>query len=82
MRLLKLYERDSKVSRTADPISEGERGNEMKEKNMCLSEGCYNDKEYGSTITYWQDKWGNERFNAPILDVCLQCKIMREKVSV
>ena len=54
----------------------------MKEKNMCLSEGCYNDKEYGNTITYWQDKWGNERFNAPLLDLCLQCRVERKVVSV
>ena len=43
--------------------------------NQCLSEGCYNDKEYGNTITYWTDKWGNERFSAPTLDLCLQCRI-------
>jgi len=30
VRLLKLYERDNKLSRTADPTSERERGNEMK----------------------------------------------------
>jgi hypothetical protein len=29
VRLPKLYERDNEVSRTADPISERERGNEM-----------------------------------------------------
>lgn len=54
----------------------------MKEKNMCTSEGCYNDKEYGNTITYWQDKWGNERFNAPLLDLCTWCRIKRDEVSV
>ena len=54
----------------------------MKENNMCLTEGCYNDKEYGSTITYWIDKWGNERFNAPLLDLCDWCRIKNEEVSV
>jgi hypothetical protein len=44
-------------------------------KNMCLTEGCYNDKEYGNTITYWTDKWGNERFSAPTLDLCIFCRI-------
>ena len=54
----------------------------MKENNMCLTEGCYNDKEYGNTITYWTDQWGNERFNAPTLDLCIFCRIKRDKVSV
>lgn len=47
----------------------------MKENNMCLTDNCYNDKEYGDEITYWIDKWGNERFNAPLLDLCLFCRI-------
>lgn len=47
----------------------------LKEKNMCVTEDCYNDKEYGDTITYWFDQWGNKRFNAPLLDLCLYCRI-------
>jgi len=39
VRLPKLYERDSEVSRTADPISERERGNEMNKCRYCKQEG-------------------------------------------
>jgi len=50
----------------------------MKENNMCVTNNCFNDKEYGDKITYWKDKWGNERFNAPLLDLCLFCRVKRE----
>lgn len=51
----------------------------MKENNMCITDNCFNDKEYGDKITYWQDKWGNERFSAKLLDLCLFCRIARDK---
>ena len=50
----------------------------IKEKIMCITDNCFNDREYGSPITYWVDQWGNERFNAPMLDLCLFCRIERE----
>jgi ribosomal protein S27E len=37
--LPELYEGDNKVSRTADPISERERGNEMNKCRYCKQEG-------------------------------------------
>ena len=50
----------------------------IKESEMCLTDDCYNDKEYGNTITYWIDQWGNERFNSPMLDLCVFCRIKGE----
>ena len=54
---------------------------EIKEKEMCLTDGCYNHREYGNTITYWVDKYGNERFNSPMLDLCVFCRLTREGAS-
>ena len=51
----------------------------MKKNSMCITNDCYNDKEYGNKITYWQDKWGNERFNSPLLDLCLFCRIDKDR---
>lgn len=51
----------------------------IKEKDICVREGCCNDKEYGDTVTYWIDQWGNKRFNAPLLDLCLYCRIREGK---
>jgi hypothetical protein len=50
----------------------------MKEKNMCLTDDCYNDREYGDKITYWKDKWGNLRFTSKMLDLCVFCRIKQE----
>jgi hypothetical protein len=51
----------------------------MKDNKMCLTDDCYNDREYGDTITYWKDQWGNIRFNAPMLDLCLFCRVKRDR---
>ena len=51
----------------------------MKDNKMCLTDDCYNDREYGDTITYWIDKWGNKRFNAKLLDLCLFCRVKRDR---
>jgi hypothetical protein len=51
----------------------------MKDNKMCLTDDCYNDREYGDTITYWKDQWGNVRFNAKMLDLCLFCRIERDR---
>ncbi len=41
MRLPKLYERDSTISREADTTSKRERGNEQMNCNLCGCEGAY-----------------------------------------
>ena len=51
----------------------------MKENNMCLTDDCYNDREYGDKITYWKDKWGNLRFTSKMLDLCVFCRIKQER---
>jgi len=53
----------------------------IKEKNMCLVDNCYNDKEYKNTITYWQDKWGNEKFSAQLSDLCIFCRIKKTNAA-
>jgi hypothetical protein len=51
----------------------------IKENTMCLTDNCFNDREYGDKITYWIDKWDNKRFNAKLLDLCLFCRIKRDQ---
>jgi len=51
----------------------------MKDNKMCLNDDCYNDREYGDTITYWKDQWGNIRFNAKMLDLCCFCRVERDR---
>ena len=50
-----------------------------KHNKMCLTDDCYNDREYGDKITYWKDQWGNVRFNAKMLDLCLFCRVERDR---
>jgi len=47
----------------------------MEKNSMCSNSDCYNDKEYGNTITYNTNKQGNERFYAKLLDLCILCRV-------
>jgi len=51
----------------------------LKDNKTCVTDNCFNDKEYGDTITYWKDQWGNLRFNAPMLELCVFCRIESER---
>jgi hypothetical protein len=53
--LSKLYERDNKLSRTADTTSERERGNKMSNLFTCFK--CYEDMEEDNVV--WADGKGD-----------------------
>jgi hypothetical protein len=46
---------------------------------ICSTKGCFNDKEYGDVITYWQDSYESEKFNAKLKDFCLICRIENKR---